>query len=90
MLGPSPRRTLEGNAVTDLHFPRPRADPHEPGELLRWLAADGERVRGGEAVAEVRADGRTRAVLAPASGTLWWQGRAGERFTPGSIIGLVE
>ena len=76
--------------MTDLHFPRPRGDPHEPGELLRWLAADGARVRSGQPVAEVRTDGRTRAVRAPASGTLWWQGRTGERFAAGSIIGLVE
>lgn len=76
--------------MTDLHFPRPRDDPHEPGILARWLAADGAPVRSGAAVAEVVTDGVRRTVRASASGTLWRQGEAGERFTAGAVIGLIE
>lgn len=76
--------------MTDLHFPRPQQDPHEPGVLARWLAADGAPVRSGTAVAEVRTDGAERTVRASASGTLWRQGKAGERFAAGAVIGLIE
>ncbi|MEU6129446.1 lipoyl domain-containing protein [Saccharopolyspora sp. NPDC047091] len=76
--------------MTDLHFPRPPEDPQEPGSLTRWLVRDGARVRSGAPVAEVLTGGTPRTVRAPASGTLWRQGRAGERFTAGAIIGLVE
>ncbi|MCX2733522.1 biotin attachment protein [Saccharopolyspora sp. NFXS83] len=76
--------------MTDVHFPRPRHDPLEPGILARWLAADGATVRSGTAVAEVVTDGVRRTVLASASGTLWRQGEAGERFTAGAVIGLIE
>ncbi|GAA3362400.1 MULTISPECIES: lipoyl domain-containing protein [Saccharopolyspora] len=90
MLGASSERNPEAHPVTDLHFPRPHDDPREPGSLARWLVPDGARVRSGAPVAEVVTDGAPRTVRAPASGTLWRQGRAGERFTAGAIIGLVE
>ncbi|MBB5067745.1 biotin attachment protein [Saccharopolyspora gloriosae] len=76
--------------MTDLHFPWPRQDPHEPGVLARWLAADGAPVRSGTAVAEVVTDGVRRTVRASASGTLWRQGAAGEHFAAGAVIGLIE
>lgn len=79
-----------GVLVTDLRFPRPRQDPYEPGVLTRWLAADGARVRSGAAVVEVVTDGCRRTVRASATGTLWRQGQAGERFTAGAVIGLIE
>ncbi|WP_243789579.1 hypothetical protein [Saccharopolyspora gloriosae] len=79
-----------GVLVTDLHFPRPRQDPYEPGALIRWLVADGEPVRSGAPVAEVLTEGDRRTVRASATGTLWWQGKAGERFTAGVVIGLIE
>ncbi|SDP67608.1 hypothetical protein SAMN04487905_10732 [Actinopolyspora xinjiangensis] len=60
------------------------------GVLVRWLAADGSRVRAGQPLAEVRAEGRRDHVHSLATGTLRQQVRQGEFLLPGFPVGLIE
>jgi hypothetical protein len=94
--------------MTELHFPslgcrpdlvesdrRPPAREPTRGVLVRWLAADGSRVRVGDRLAEVRVAGdcfgRTIGwVSALATGTLWHQVRPGEVLTAGAVVGLID
>lgn len=80
--------------MTELVFPRVRRGRERSprGLLLRWLVPDGDRVDVGQRLAEIRAigEGRSRWVCASASGVLWHQGRAGEVFGSGEVLGIIE
>ena len=60
------------------------------GEIAEWLAADGDSVTAGQPLFTLEADKSTNEVEAPASGTLRILKAAGETYTVGTIIGMIE
>ncbi|SFD69882.1 hypothetical protein SAMN04487819_102177 [Actinopolyspora alba] len=80
--------------MTELLYCAEQPDGRMPettrGVLVRWLAADGSRVRAGQPLAEVRAEGRNDRMHSLATGTLHQQVRQGEALLPGFPVGLIE
>ena len=60
------------------------------GEIAEWLAADGDTVSAGQPLFTLEADKSTNEVEAPASGTLRILMPAGETYTVGTVIGMIE
>ena len=60
------------------------------GEVAEWLAADGDTVSAGQPLFTLEADKSTNEVEAPASGTLRILKPAGETYTVGTVIGMIE
>ena len=62
----------------------------EEGLLERWLVAEGEQVHRGKALAEVRIEGATHDILAPAAGRLVRLLESGAMIEPGALIGTLQ
>jgi pyruvate/2-oxoglutarate dehydrogenase complex dihydrolipoamide acyltransferase (E2) component len=60
------------------------------GEVAEWLAGDGDSVSAGQPLFLLEADKSTNEVEAPASGTLRILKPAGESYTVGTVIGMIE
>lgn len=60
------------------------------GELAEWLAADGDAVAEGQPLFLLEADKSANEVEAPASGTLRILAVAGETYTVGTVLGMIE
>lgn len=59
------------------------------GELTHWRVADGAKVAGGQALAEVRIEEALHEIISPGVGVLHRQAREGDVVDPGSRIGWV-
>ena len=75
--------------ATDVLLPKIGFSMNE-GEIAEWLAADGDSVSAGQPLFLLEADKSTNEVEAPASGTLRILKEAGETYTVGTIIGMIE
>lgn len=60
------------------------------GEITEWLAADGDTVTEGQPLYTLEADKSANEVEAPASGVLRIHAEAGETYTVGTILGVIE
>ena len=77
------------NMATEVLLPKIGFAMNE-GEIAEWLAADGDTVSAGQPLFTLEADKSTNEVEAPASGTLRILMPAGETYTVGTIIGMIE
>lgn len=59
------------------------------GIIERWIAADGEIVKIGAPVAEVRIEDSLHEIVAPASGRLVTYASNNDVIEPGSVIGQI-
>ncbi len=59
------------------------------GILERWRAHDGEMVRLGQAVAEVRIEDALHEIAAPGHGVLAHEAKTGDVVQPGDRLGCV-
>ncbi len=70
--------------------PMPRlSDSMEEGTVVRWLKADGDRVRRGEEIAEIETDKATMAYEADADGVLSHLVAEGETVAVGAAIARI-
>lgn len=60
------------------------------GEVREWLAEDGQKIEAGQPLFLLEAEKSANEVEAPASGTLKILQPAGQTYTVGTIIGLIE
>jgi len=77
------------NMATEVLLPKIGFAMNE-GEIAEWLAADGDTVSAGQPLFTLEADKSTNEVEAPASGTLRILMPAGETYTVGTVIGMIE
>jgi pyruvate/2-oxoglutarate dehydrogenase complex dihydrolipoamide acyltransferase (E2) component len=76
--------------TTPVHLPKPGMGTEE-GTVLRWLKAEGERVRQGELIVEIEFAKATQELEAPISGRLSKILLAeGMTASVGSVIALIE
>lgn len=59
------------------------------GNLVEWLAADGDAVEEGQVLYTLETDKSTQEVEAPTSGTLKILKDAGETYPVGTVIGEI-
>ena len=60
------------------------------GRLERWLVEDGQLVRRGEALAEVRLEDALHDILSPATGRARRVARVGDIVEPGALLARLE
>ncbi len=60
------------------------------GQVAEWLAQDGQPVTAGQPLFLLEAEKSANEVEAPASGTLRILKPAGETYTVGTVIGMIE
>ena len=60
------------------------------GQVVEWLANDGDQVSEGQPIYALEADKSTNEVEAPASGTLKIVAQAGETYDVGAVLGYIE
>ncbi|TAK99783.1 MAG: biotin/lipoyl-binding protein [Rhodospirillaceae bacterium] len=60
------------------------------GQVSEWLAADGQQVTAGQPLFTLEAEKSANEVESPASGTLRILQPAGETYTVGTVIGMIE
>jgi pyruvate/2-oxoglutarate dehydrogenase complex dihydrolipoamide acyltransferase (E2) component len=60
------------------------------GQLSEWLVADGEPVTAGQPLFTLEAEKSTNEIEAPASGKLRILQPAGETYTVGTLLGVIE
>lgn len=60
------------------------------GQVAEWLVQDGQPVEAGQPLFLLEAEKSANEVEAPASGTLRILKPAGETYTVGTVIGMIE
>jgi pyruvate/2-oxoglutarate dehydrogenase complex dihydrolipoamide acyltransferase (E2) component len=60
------------------------------GQVAEWLVEDGQTVTAGQPLFLLEAEKSANEVEAPASGTLRILQPAGETYTVGTVIGMIE
>lgn len=64
--------------------------PDARGVVTTWLVAEGEHVRAGQLLADVRVGEATGQIAAPAEGTLRRVVREGESLRQGEVVAVLE
>jgi pyruvate/2-oxoglutarate dehydrogenase complex dihydrolipoamide acyltransferase (E2) component len=60
------------------------------GEVVEWLAKDGDQIEEGQPLFSLEADKSTNEVDSPASGTLRIVAEAGESYEVGTVLGYID
>jgi len=75
--------------VIEIRIPKP-GDAIVEGTVARWLAADGARVRAGEALYLLETEKAELEIEAPVAGVFHHVAIEGQTYPVGALVGTIE